>query len=141
MVLLAGPLFTSTNGGRATNDIAGTALLLAGIAILLTGDGQRAPTGLAAAACGLAVATKLTMVAPVVALTVCVIVAAGRGRRTATAYTWVPWLAITGAFWYLRNLFATGSIDPGVRIGIGSFALPSAHIHRPNPPNSVVLLR
>ncbi len=124
-------MFVVFDGGRATNDLAAIALFLASIALLLNGFGQRAPTALAAVAAGMALATKLTMVVPVVALTVGVIAAATRGDRLKTARVWVPWLAVTGGYWYVRDLVATGNPVPALHLGIGPVSFPTPHTTQP----------
>jgi hypothetical protein len=45
---------------------------------------------------------------------------------------------LTGAFWYVRNLVETGSIEPTVRVGIGPIALPTVDVRRPFPAHRVV---
>ncbi len=136
-VLLSSPLFVSFDGGRATNDIGGVALFLAAVALILNGGGSRSATALAAVASGLALGDKLTMVVPIVALTIAVIVAAERGRRFATARDWLPWLLLCGGFWYVRNLVAVGSPVPALQLGLGPVSLPAPEISRTAPAHSV----
>ncbi|HEY5172844.1 MAG TPA: hypothetical protein VIK54_14035 [Acidimicrobiia bacterium] len=130
-VLLSSPLFVVFDGGRATNDLAAIALFLTSIALLLHGSGERAPTALAAVACGMALATKLTMVVPVVALTVGVIASVTRGNRLKTTRVWVPWLVVTGSYWYLRDLVATGNPVPALHLGIGPLSFPTPRLTQP----------
>ncbi len=130
-ILLSSPLFVVFDSGRATNDLAGIALFLSGIALLLNGGGKAAPTALAAVACGLALATKLTMVVPVVALTLGVIASAGRGSRLKTTRIWVPWLALTGGYWYLRNLVIVGNPFPALHLSVGPISFPSPRLTQP----------
>ena len=71
-----------SQAGAAANDVVAVFFLLAAVALL--DDRRRAPgrrACLAAIAAGLAVGTKLTVLAPVLALTVGVIAIAPRGRR------------------------------------------------------------
>ena len=128
--LLSSPFFVGFDGGRATNDLAGVALFLASIALILNGGGKRGPTALAAVASGLALATKLTMVGPVVALTAGVIASAGRGNRLKVTRVWTPWLALTGSYWYVRNLVVTGGPFPA-HLGVGPLAFPSPRPEQP----------
>jgi hypothetical protein len=135
-ILLSSPLFVVFDGGRATNDLAAIALFLTSIALLLNGVGLngvgvRAPTALAAVASGMALATKLTMVVPVVALTVGVIASATRGDRLKTTRVWVPWLVVTGGYWYVRDLVATGNPVPALHLGIGPVSFPTPHLTQP----------
>ena len=136
-VVLSCPLFVAFDGGRATNDIAGCAWFLAAVAVLLNGREERRATGLAAIAAGLALGDKLTLVVPVIALTLGVIAAASSGQRVATARVWLPWLLLSGGFWYVRNLIAVGSPIPALKLGLGAVALPSTEFERAIPPNGV----
>jgi hypothetical protein len=124
-MLLAAPLFVAFSGGRATNDIAAIALFLASVAIVLNSNAKPAAVGLAAIASGMAVATKLTMIVPVLALTAGVIVIAVAGTRRKTAIVWLTWLVVTGSYWYLRNLFAVGNPVPALQVGLGPVSLPT----------------
>jgi hypothetical protein len=113
----------SSQPGNAYNDVAALALLLAAVAILVNGQalGERIDPrvlvvgGLAA---GLAVGIKLTVVAPVAAITVGLIVLAPAGKRRLSAVAWLAPLAGAGSFWYLRNLFLVGNPLPSVDLGV-----------------------
>ena len=77
-----------------------------------------------ALAAGLALGTKLTVVPPVAALTVGVLVLAwlgasdGRGGRVLRAAgAWIGGLAVGGGLWYVRNLIVSGNPFPFVDIG------------------------
>jgi hypothetical protein len=104
---------------------------------LLEANERTAMIGIAAAACGMTLSMKLTMVAPVAILTIGVVVAARRGRRGAVAIAWFPWLLVTGGFWYVRNLLLTGNPLPTLRLGVGPVALPTAQLVRPYPARTV----
>ena len=130
-VLLSPPLFVSFSGGRATNDISGIALFLASVALLLNSKGRRAVIAVAAVAAGLALGTKLTMPVPVLALTVGVIAIGAAGSRRTTALVWLPFVLVSGSYWYLRNLFAVGSPIPALEVGLGPVSLPSATAQGP----------
>ncbi len=139
--------------GEALNDIVGVALILAAVAILVNagaargargeGDGDSpilrrhvsgefggvavnlppAPLAIAGLAAGLAAGTKLSFLAPVLALFVGVVVIAGRGARVRAAAAFaIPALA-AGGFWYLRNLIAVGNPIPFT--AFGPLGLPS----------------
>ena len=125
-VLLSPPLFVTFSGGRATNDIAGIALFLASIALLLNSRGRRAAVAVAAVAAGLAFGTKLTMAVPIAALTVGVIAIGATKSRRMTALVWVPLVLVTGGYWYVRNLVAVGNPIPALQVGLGPVSLPSA---------------
>jgi hypothetical protein len=131
--------------GSGKNDVVAAALVLSAVAMLVsgwaaqrsqargTGNGHRAtstavgmdPTVLAMAglAAGLAVGTKLTVLATVAALTVVVIALPAAGARGRAALIWLLPLLAGGAFWYLRNLIAVGNPLPQVR-HLGPFHLP-----------------
>jgi hypothetical protein len=106
------PVFEGTQAGAAMSDLFGVTFLLAAIAILLNaGFGERraaAPPSdsalvTAGLAAGLALGAKLIYAAPIVMLTVGVIVIAGRGLHRRAALLWVLPALLVGSFWYLRN--------------------------------------
>ncbi len=118
--VMAVPVMAKTQAGTAGNDAAALALFLASLAIFV--DAGRAPgplivSGLAA---GLAVGTKLTVIAPCVLLGVAVVVKAGPRQRGRATLAWVGAAVVTGFYWYTRDLVITGSPDPAVHLGIGS---------------------
>ncbi|MGH9919552.1 MAG: hypothetical protein ACRD6W_11900, partial [Nitrososphaerales archaeon] len=126
--VLVTPGLVATQPGGGYDDIVGLALLLCALAVLVnTSNALERPAaaqaGIAAAAAGLAFGTKYTFVAPVLALTACVIVWGPRGARAVRVATWVVVAFLTGSFWYLRNLFAVGNPLPSLR-HIGPLSLP-----------------
>jgi hypothetical protein len=68
-------------------------------------------------AAGLALGTKLTVVPPVLALSVGVIVIAGKGERWRAAGTWIGGMVVGGGYWYVRNLVVSGNPFPWQDIG------------------------
>jgi hypothetical protein len=68
-------------------------------------------------AAGLALGTKLTVVPPVLALTVGVIAIAGKGERWRAAATWLGGMVVGGGYWYVRNLIVSGNPFPWQDIG------------------------
>ncbi|HMC53479.1 MAG TPA: hypothetical protein VKI64_12020 [Acidimicrobiales bacterium] len=122
------PILASTQPGDASNDTMGLACFLAAVAICVVGDGRPAELAVAGLAAGLALGTKLSLVAPVAALTVGVWTVAGRGTRRLALATWAPAVAATGGFWYLRNLVRAGSPVPTLRLGVGTLALPRVEL-------------
>ena len=68
-------------------------------------------------ASGLALGTKLTVVPPVLALTLGVILIAGRGQRWRAAATWIVGMVVGGGYWYVRNLIVSGNPFPWQDIG------------------------
>jgi hypothetical protein len=132
--------------GEARNDIPATAFLLTSAAILINAAVPRerprlelgpVPIALAGIAAGLAIGTKLSLLAPVGALTIALIVAAKR-RGPATAM-WVGALLAGGGFWFVRNLVAVGNPLPWIS-ALGPIPLPGPEEVLPNErePFSVV---
>jgi hypothetical protein len=130
-VVLAAGVF-GDQAGEARNDIPATFFLLAAAAMLANAMSSRtqahlpvatAPLALAGVAAGLALGTKLNLAAPVVALTVGVVVAAPAGRRLAASGTWIAAVVAGGGFWFARNLAHVGNPVPWVS-SIGPVPLP-----------------
>jgi hypothetical protein len=115
-VVLATPLLNVQNAGTASNDVAVLFFLLAAVAVLLQPGAARSlpAIGVAAVAAGLALGTKLTAAGAVAALTVGVVVVAGRSRRARAAVAWLVPLALTGGYWYVRCWVRTGTPLPSV---------------------------
>ena len=132
--------------GEARNDIPATAFLLTAAAILINASVPRerprleigtAPLALAAIAAGLAIGTKLSLLAPIGALTLAVVVAA-RHRGSAAGW-WAAGLLAGGGFWFARNLVAVGNPLPWLS-ALGPVPLPGPEEVLPNErePFSVV---
>ena len=113
-----------SQAGSAANDVVALFFLLAAVALLMADSERPAARVLAAVAAGLAVGVKLTVLAPVLALTVGVIAIAPRGRRLAGAGLWLGPLILAGGFWYARNLIAVGNPLPWTGAG-GLLATPA----------------
>ena len=134
-VILDAEMLLLYQPGDAKNDTAGLFFLLAAAAILVNGDAQsRAaadsvrtlhsggpplrplfPRGaliVAALAAGLALGTKLNLLAPFGLLTLGVIAVARSGDRVRTAAIWVAASLVTGGFWFARNLVESGNPLP-----------------------------
>ena len=105
-----------SQAGSAANDVVAVFFLLAAVALLMTEPERPAALVLAAVAAGLAVGTKLTVLAPVLALTIGVVVIAPR-PRSGTAALWLGPLIVAGGFWYARNLIAVGNPLPWTSAG------------------------
>jgi hypothetical protein len=129
-VLLASPLMVSADAGTAKNDIVDVCMLLAAVALLLHADdgGGRLRLGtvtIAGIAAGIGVGNKLSLFAPVLALTVGVVLAARRPGRLAATSAWLGALTVAGAFWYVRNLVVVGNPVPTLHLGVGGYRLPA----------------
>jgi hypothetical protein len=108
-VVLGVPALFATQAGEAKNDVFALAALLAAAAFLTATTKPRPATlALAGAAAGLALGTKLSFLAPVGAL---FLAATWLARRRGAA-AFAAAAAITGGYWYLRNLIATGNPLP-----------------------------
>jgi hypothetical protein len=112
------PALVSSQAGSAANDIVGVCFLLAAVALWINAEGDRAALVLAAVAAGLAVGTKLSLLAPVLALTVAVLIVTRRPLR------WFVPLVLAGGYWYVRNLIAVGNPIPWTGLG-GVLATPA----------------
>jgi hypothetical protein len=132
-----------TQAGEGRNDIMAIAMLVAYVAFiinghqvrrtgsLVTGDVadegpliDRGPLIMAGLAGGLAISVKLTMLAPVGAIAVAVILFNARALRTRINTTLVLGAAmfVTGGYWFVRNLIHAGNPTP--QIGWGPLNLP-----------------
>jgi hypothetical protein len=117
--LMSANLLFSRQPGNANNDVVAIALLLASVAILINARQAttRGPLFVAGLAAGLALGTKLTVVPPVGALTIGVVVIAASGTRLRAAAAWVAGLAAGGGLWYFRDLVVAHTPFPFVDIG------------------------
>jgi hypothetical protein len=125
--------------GDAKNDIAGLFFLLAATAVLVNAEAQRRaaagsahtlhsggpplearlPNGaliVAGLAAGLALGTKLNLLAPFGFLTLGVI-AVCAGYRVRATVIWVLSALVTGGFWFARNLIHAGNPLPWIKAG------------------------
>ncbi len=126
-VVLGLPVIAFSQPGEAVNDALVVFLLLGAVAVLAHARGRPAPYVLALVCAGAAVGTKLSAIAPGVALAgfalwlLATRVPAGRLRAAAAGA--VGALAV-GVSWYVRNAVSYGSPLPPARIGVGPFQLP-----------------
>jgi len=126
-ILLATPLMTVTQPGDAASDTAALFFLLAAVAFLVSAPLDNRALALSGAAAGLACGTKLSLAAPVVALTLGVFLFARR-HRGPVAVAWMLPLIVAGGYWYVRNLAITGNPLPWLRLGVGGVGLPSLNL-------------
>ncbi len=117
-IAFATPALVSSQAGSAANDVVGVFFLLAAVALWVNAEGNGAALALAAVAAGLALGTKLSLVAPVIALTVAVLILDRRPLR------WLVPLVLAGGYWYVRNLIAVGNPVPWTGLG-GVLATPT----------------
>jgi hypothetical protein len=150
-LVFASPLTGATQPGSALNDTPSIALMLASIALLDQGDRRLGTFAVAGLAAGLAVGTKVSAIAPILALTIVVLVSR-RYRRLSFAAVWIGAMAAGGGYWFLRNFVHTGSPMPALALpGFPSVHLPeiqayghsvsdylsSAHFWRTVAPNGL----
>jgi hypothetical protein len=128
--VMAANLLFSRQPGNANNDVVAIALFLSSVALLLnarwparpgtTEEPSGPPSGIllvAGLAAGLALGTKLTVVPPVLALTVGVIWISGAGYRLRASAEWIGAMVVGGGYWYVRNLIVSGNPFPWQDIG------------------------
>jgi hypothetical protein len=142
-IVLGSHTLVSRQPGDAKNDIVAMCFLLSSVAILVNSDGRifdrdrLGPLIVAGLAAGLALGTKLTLVAPVALLTVGIVYLAPRAWRLGFSGVWLGSVAATGGFWYLRNVVHAISPLPWVK-HLGPISLPHpVRIEEGRPPFSV----
>ena len=114
---------SATQPGQAYSDVAGLALFLSAIALIVNARGQTAPTVLAGVAAGLALGVKLTLVAPVAALTLGVVWLALRHRDRRVLIGWFAAIVAAGGYWYFRNIIQVGNPFPPAELDLGPVSL------------------
>lgn len=114
--VLATPILTTFQPASGQTDVVSLALLTAALALVLQPERSRARLVVAGAAAGLGLGTKLTLLAPIAVLTVGLVLIA-RDKRWRALVAWGLPLAATGGYWFVRNLVATGSPLPSLRLG------------------------
>ena len=152
-ILVIGSDMMLVQAGNAPSDIAALACLVAAIAILVNGQAahhaggrprsamdkglslDRGALAVAALAAGLAIGTKVTMLAPVSMISIGLVATAGREKRMQTAAIWLGGLLVTGGFWYLRNIAHSGNPLPWIHLG--PLSGPSQEDLYPRPAHSI----
>ncbi|HEX8647762.1 MAG TPA: hypothetical protein VF715_12740 [Thermoleophilaceae bacterium] len=139
-LVMGTPIIVGMQAGSAKDDAPGIALVLCAVALLVNarGDGYRgygtgkrpevAGFAVAGLATGLLIGTKLSMVAPALALSIAAVAAAPRARRMTAGGLWAAMLFVGGGFWYLRNLAGTGNPVPWFEVNAGPLSLPSPEL-------------
>jgi hypothetical protein len=117
------PVLSTTQPGEAFNDIVGLATLLAAVALVSGGGDDMFQLVVAGLALGIAVGTKYTFIIPAAAMIAGIAWRAPRAQRTRTFGALTAPLAVTGGWWYLRDLIAVGN-PLGLRIRLGPLQLP-----------------
>jgi hypothetical protein len=137
ILLLGLPTLAGTQPGQAANDVGSAALFLTAVALLFEGELAPAPTTLAGIAAGLALGIKLTVLAPLVILTIGLVVVAIRARRVWAALLWGGAIVVFGGYWLVRNWIIFGNPVPWTKVHLGPITL-SAQIPA-RPPLAAVL--
>ena len=137
-------IFIETQAGEGRNDVMALAFLVAFAAFLINGHQRRAPgigavadkpdpraplldkgpLIMAGLAGGLAISVKLTLLAPIGAIYLGMILASNRGRRLTTAWVMGAAMFVTGAYWYIRAMVHSGG-NPTPQISYGPLNLPT----------------
>lgn len=117
------PVLSATQPGEAFNDIAGLAMLLAGLALIVSAEGGLRAQFAGGLAVGFALGTKYTFLVPAAVVLVAVPLFAERGRRLRHLGAIAAAIGLTGGWWYLRNLIDVGN-PLGLRVHLGPLALP-----------------
>ena len=125
-VVLGVPALAGTQPGQASTDVAGIALLLTSVALLLEGRLATSPTAIAGLAAGMAISTKVTIAAPFVVLVSGVALLTVARRKAPTLVAWTVAVVGTGTFWFARNWVLTDTPLPWFDLSFGPLRLPTA---------------
>jgi len=129
--VLATPELVLDDAGSALNDVVSVALFLSAIALLVApknSHDQEPQQGLfvcAALAAGLALGTKYTVIPAVGVVSLAAVILSRPGTRLRQSALWATGLALTGGYWYFRNLIAVGNPLPTLHAGVGPLHLPN----------------
>jgi hypothetical protein len=118
-----------SQAGAAANDVVAVFFLLAAVAFVMHHGQNPAALVLGAVAAGLAVGVKLTVLGPVLGLSLGVVAIAPGGSRLRTAGLWLGPLILAGGYWYARNLIAVGNPLPWTSLG-GLLPTPAAPLQQ-----------
>jgi hypothetical protein len=142
-ILLSSGVMIETQPGEGRNDIVAFAFLIAFAAFLINGHQSKAPQEgaveevpdpkaplldkgpliIAGIAAGVAISTKVSMLAPIGIIFLGMILVSGRARWwVTTLWLGIPMLLV-GGFWYIRAMIYTGG-NPVPAIGWGPLKLP-----------------
>lgn len=138
LILFGGPGMVETQAGSALTDVVGCALFLSAVAIALVPRTERTlgPDVLAALAAGLSTGAKFTFLPAAGALCIGLIVLSPRGQRLKRTAGVMGGVALTGAYWYVRNLVIIGNPLPSLEVSVGPIRLP--HVTGPIPGTTVL---
>ena len=117
-------LVVATNAGPALSEPGMLAGLVAAVACWRVADGDRRWLTVSGLALGLSVGTKLTVAGVAVVFVAAAVLLAPAARRKATAVALLGGAAVSGGYWFVRNLLRTGSPVPHLDLPL----LPSADL-------------
>ncbi len=106
----------SGSAGSAMADTPAAFFFVAAVALMLRQPESRAALFAAGLAMGLGLGVKLTVAIPTAVFAVGILLLAGKGLRLKAIASFLGGIAITGGFWFLRNLINTGSPIPLLKI-------------------------
>jgi hypothetical protein len=129
-VALTLPVVVASEAGTAKDDVLGLVGLLAAVAFVVYSERsardeeRKAAAVFGGLAAGLAVGSKLTLVAPVAILAIALTILTPKGSRVRAMLRWGAAATATGGYWYVRNVVRLGNPLPGLALGVGSLHLP-----------------
>ncbi len=118
MAVMAADGVLRGSAGSAMVEAPSTFFFLAACAILLRDPTGRTALVLAGLAGGLGLAFKLTIAIPVVALTIAVLILAGKGNRVRNTAIWIVSVMATSLFWFIRNFAEAGNPLPLLKLPV-----------------------
>ncbi len=121
-LVLALPVLSTTQPGQAFNDVAGLAMLVAGIALVANTGARRPMLAVAGLALGFAVGTKVTFLIPGLAIVCGAPLLAPVGERLRGFALLAGGAVLTGGWWYLRDALDVGN-PIGQRLQIGPLVI------------------
>lgn len=116
------PVLATTQPGQALNDIAGLAMLLAGVAIAVNAPQDMRLLPIAGLALGWAAGTKFTFLVPAIVVIAGLAIVAPAGARLRVLASLALPALLTGGWWYLRNLLKVGN-PLGLQVHVGPIRL------------------
>ncbi len=144
-VVLGGPQMATLQAGNALNDMFGITFILASVGLLVgtdlksAGRETRNTVVLAGLAAGLAAGSKYTHLPAACMIVLAVVIATPMQLRLRRFAQMAAPFALTGSYWYFRNLFLVGNPAPASEYHLGPISLPAPANDHPTFPLSEVL--
>lgn len=146
-VVFGGPQMATTQAGNGLNDMFGITFILASVALLVTADlrsagpGARNAVVLAGLAAGLAAGSKFTHLPAAAMVCLAVVALAPPHLRLKRCVQVGAPFALTGSYWYFRNLFLVGNPAPAREFHLGPITLPAPANDHPTFPLAEVIFK